>query len=256
MIKSKEIFGLTLAILFAGCGLVNVNGKTLGASQPSTSGGTSSSSVGAAVADGNPHDKFTVLDFKIGMPIQQEGFACAKTAEDSNRHCVKFLDSRCTGKPQKIGKLAYGERAPVGCFFDYSSEASYIDNEMLQQPSEVLTGEIKKTVPDKRALTTLHIWGTKNSASKIYDMDYQIPYDDLTESSKLYKALIAKYGEPSRNSGGRLKWNAGTTEVIVDCQYENCKISVEDRNFERNENTKQEEADEAKRRNNAPTPNL
>jgi hypothetical protein len=257
MIKRKEVVGIILAVLFAGCGLVKVNGKPLGSNELATSGGsTSNTSDGESVVDGSPHDKFSVLDIKIGMPIKQEGFICAKTAEDSNRHCVKFLDSRCTGKATAIGRLAYTERAAIGCFFDYSSEGSYIDGELLQQPSEVLTGEIKKTVPAKRALTSLHIWGTTNSTSKIYDIDYQIPYDDLTESSKLYKALVAKYGEPSQNSGGRLKWQGGTTEVIVDCQHENCKISVEDRNFERNENRKQEEADEAARRNRAPDPSL
>jgi hypothetical protein len=253
MMEQKAALGLALA-LFVGCGLVNVNGKTVGGN-PSSSGGSTSGGGGTLSSDGDPHDKFSVLDYKIGMSMQLEGFVCAKTAADSNRHCVKFLDPRCDGKAQKIGSLAYGERAAVGCFFDYEG-TTYIDGEMMQQPSEVLTGEIKKTVAAKRALTHLHIWGTKNSTSKIYDMDYQIPYDDLTESSKLYKALVAKYGEPSQNSGGRLKWLAGTTEVIVDCQYENCKISVEDRNFERNENRKQEEADEAARRNNAPTPTL
>jgi hypothetical protein len=190
------------------------------------------------------------------MPVEMDGFTCTKAADDEDRHCVKFLDSRCSGRPQNIGVLRYGEEAPLGCFRDYSSQATYLDGLLLQESSEVRAGLAgAKSLPERRQLTNLDLTGTKSKPSKIYRMVYTFAFDELTEDSKLYKSLVAKYGEPSyKNPPNEMRWKSGTTEVDADCSYLDCTLEVEDSHFEDVENRKQKEADDAARRNNAPTP--
>lgn len=48
-------------------------------------------------------DTFSILEMKIGMPIE--------------------------GKPGNLGFKRYGEKAPMGCHLDYSSSATYLDDD-------------------------------------------------------------------------------------------------------------------------------
>jgi hypothetical protein len=84
------------------------------------------------------------------------------------------------------------------------------------------------------------------------------PEDDLlSEDSKLHKALVAKYGEPTEIHSGKMRWKLDSTELIAQCiDNQNCQIVVEDRNFERNVEDEQREADAKKKRDAAPAPAL
>jgi hypothetical protein len=257
---SKYLLSVALFSLAAGCGLVKVNGKTVGSNPISTDGSTSeSSSAGGATAatSGNDHDRFSIQNVKIGMPVEgRDGFVCAKAIADEDRHCVKFLDSRCSDLPANIGVLRYGEKAPLGCFFDYSSTASYLDGTLMQESSEVRAGVSgAKSRPERRGLTSLSTRGTQSKPSKIYRMEYTFEFDQLTEDSKLYKALAAKYGEPSyKNPPDQMKWKGDQTAVDATCAYLNCTMIIEDGHFEEVERRKQEEADSREQRKNAPAP--
>ena len=76
---------------------------------------------GVALAQsGGAHDKLFVLDVKIGMPVEgRPGFVCAKaekteSGERKDRHCVKFVDDRCKGKPQAVARHVPRRRAHAG----------------------------------------------------------------------------------------------------------------------------------------------
>jgi len=254
---------LTLAVvLLASCGRLSVNGSASAAPPPPTSTSVPSSdsaSLGTkkTAPSGSAHDRFAVLDVKIGMPVDgRADFTCAKpTGTDvDERHCVKFLDSRCTNQPGNIGKLRYGEKAPLGCFFDYSGMATYLDGTLLQTSN---TGDSTDKRPIRKPLMNLYITGTKSKPSKIYSIWYMLAFDELTEDSKLYAALVSKYGEPSyKNPPNEMRWSADDTKVKADCDRAHCRIIVEDNKLEEIERRKQEEADGQARRNNATTPNL
>jgi hypothetical protein len=257
---STCLLSVTLLSLTASCGLVKVNGKTVGNNPISTDGSSadsSESSNAAASSSGNDHDRFSIQNIKIGMPVEgKDGFVCAKPIADEDRHCVKFLDSRCADQPANIGVLKYGEEAPLGCFFDYSSTASYLDGALMQESSDVRAGmRGAKSHPERRGLTSLYIRGTQSKPSKIYRMAYTFEFDQLTEESKLYKALAAKYGEPSyKNPPDQMKWKGDQTAVDATCAYLNCTMIIEDGHFEEVERRKQEEADARAQRSNAPAP--
>lgn len=207
--------------------------------------------TGRASAD-EGWDKFTLLDLKIGMPVQQTGFACAKQRgkDIEDTHCVKFTDPRCNGKPGAIGFKEYRDHAPPGCYLDYSSNATYLDDSLMQTPN---TGDSTDRRPIKKPLTNLHLIGTRSKPSKIYRMYYMVPPDDLAEDSKLYKALAAKYGEPVERHSGKVRWKLDNTKLEAYCIAErNCEITVEDLKFEDNERRKQEEADAKAKRKAAP----
>jgi hypothetical protein len=213
--------------------------------------------VPASAGPSGAHDKFSVLDLKIGMTLDgQKGFACIKPNEHTpDPHCVKFVDSRCAGKPAAIGQLAYGEKAPKGCYLDYSSNATFLDG-ALQQTSS--TGSVEdERKPIKKPLENVHLVGTQSNPSKIYRIDYMLGFDDLAEGSKLYKATTAKYGEPSyKNPPNEMRWKDDTTKLSANCDRASCEIRVEDSAFEQAENEQQKQGDTKSRHQSADAPKL
>src|SRR6266545_8376027 len=143
----------------------------------SIAGGTSTSGSGLTVAPGgsssptgrssgasaSDHDRFAVLDLKIGMVVTgRAGFVCAKPSGNTGRedtHCVKFLDSRCANKPSKISVLRYGEDSGPGCHFDPSSNATRLDNKLMQTAN---TGDTTDHTPIRKPLENVHIIGTQS----------------------------------------------------------------------------------------------
>jgi hypothetical protein len=253
------------ASLLAGCGLVKVNGNNVG-SKPTSSESSSTDSSGssdavAGAADGEPHDKLSILELKIGMPMEQAGFVCAKDAGFYNgAECVKFLDRRCNGKGANIGPKHYGDRAPLGCFIEERSVATFLDDALLQQRAEVGWGT-EKADPARYPLVNVHTYGTKSKPSKISRIVYTMAMDELASGSKasgskLYNALVAKYGAPKEIWSGKVRWRAGETSMEAYCDLTLCTLEVEDKKFEENENRRQEEVDAKVRQTNAPTPKL
>lgn len=256
-------------VFLASCGKLSMGGSTTtsggaspgGSSSSSDSSGSSSgqssSSQPSPAASGSDHDRFVVLDLKIGMPVDVAGFTCAKHSERKgaeNRHCVKFVDPRCEGQATNIGELRYGEKAPLGCFFDYSGEATFLDGTLQQTPN---TGDSTDKRPVRKPLMNVHIIGTQSRPSKIHTIWYMLGFDELTEDSKLYKSMTAKYGEPSyKNPPNEMRWKGDTTQMKAWCDRIHCEILVEDQKFEDNERDRQEEADAKARRQNAGDPKL
>lgn len=208
------------------------------------------------------HDKFSVLDLKIGMPVASaKGFTCIKerrtqSGERVEPICVKFLDSRCKGKPGAVGVLGYGDAAPRGCHFDPSSGATRLDNVLMQDPH---SGASDQPHNGRKPLNNIAFFGTRSDNSKIYRIEYMLDEDDVKSTdSKIYKALVAKYGEPTYpEHSGKVKWKLDGTELVAECRpYFNCSISVTDTNFERLEAAEQEAADKKKKADSAPTPKL
>ena len=115
----------------------------------------------------------------------------------------------------------------MGCFHDASS-ATYLDDVLMQDPH---TGATDQAHNGRTPLSNVHLIGTESTPSKIYRIVYTIPWDDLlSESSKLHKALVAKYGEPTEIHGW-MRWKIDTTELKVRCESTDCTIDVEDRKF-------------------------
>lgn len=208
------------------------------------------------------HDKFTVLDLKIGMSVASaKGFTCTKERKTQSGDrvdpiCVKFLDPRCKGRPSSVGMLRYGVDAPKGCHFDPSSGATRLDNVIMQDPH---TGATDQAHNGRKPLNNIAFYGTKTDDSKIYRIEYMLDEDDLKSTdSKIYQALVAKYGEPTYpEHSGKVKWKVDGTELVAECRpYFNCSISVTDRNFEQLENAEQEAADKKKKADSAPAPKL
>lgn len=212
-----------------------------------------------AQAASDAHDKLSVMDVKIGMPLEgRPGFTCDKekltaSGEREDRHCVKFIDDRCKGLPANVSRKGYGEKAPKGCYLDHSSQATFLNDVLMQDPK----GDTSQARNGRRPLANVHIIGTESSPSKIYKIYYMLPEDDLSESSKLHKALVAKYGEPRDIRSGMMKWKIDTTELTAECIAEShCEIIVLDRKFEEAEESAQKEADAGKKRDAAPAPKL
>ncbi len=216
-------------------------------------GGTSSADRNAkrAPAAAGAHDTFAVQDVKIGMPIEgRPGFTCDKEIVGKDRHCVKFLDKRCSGRPASVGVKRYSDAAPLGCFMDYSANATYLDGKLLQTAN---SGDSTDKRPMLSPLINIQLTGTRSSPSKIYQIHYMFAVDELTEDSKLYGALVAKYGEPSsKNPPIEMRWKSEDTKLKAVCQHDHCEIIVEDNAFEDLERRKQEEADSQTRHKNAP----
>ena len=252
-----------MALSLAACSLLSVNGKTPGSSSGNTNNPTSSDSSSGLSGPGNgdPHEKLSVLEFKIGMPIEQAGFVCAKDPGlYHGGECVKFLDRRCLGKPGNIAKKQYGEKAPLGCFIEAATVATFLDDALLQQRSEVSNG-LAKPDPARDALINVHTYGTKSKPSKISRIVYTMAMDELASGdrpsgSKLYNALVAKYGAPYEILSGKVKWRAGETLMEAYCDLSLCSLDVQDSKFEENENRRQEDADTKVRQTNAPAPKL
>ncbi len=266
MISNRRVLLLiALTSSLAGCGLVKVNGSTVGSSPASTganTGNNDSSSTGNSTTEaaGNAHDKLSVLDVKIGMPIDGiPSYTCTKdtrtaSGERKDRHCVKFVDERCKGRPTSIGSLNYGEKAPMGCHND-TAAGTFLDG-LLMQDSH--TGASDQVHNGRRPLANVHLIGTESTPSKVYRIWYMFAEDDLlAESSKVHKALVAKYGEPLETHSGKMRWKVDGTELVAECiPNNNCEIIVEDSNFEENVENAQKEADAQTKRDAAPTPQL
>lgn len=213
--------------------------------------------AGVARAQDEGHDKFSITDLKVGQPLLgHEGFVCHKQTPDEVKdrrelHCVKFTDPRCKGKPSAVGELRYGEDAPRGCFLDYSNSATYLDGKLLQTPN---TNDSSDKRPILKPLTHLHLTGTRSVPAKIYRISYFVPPDMLTEDTKLYQAMTAKYGEPSyKNPPIDMRWKNGDTALRAECVTDrHCEIWVEDSKFGDLERKWQEEADAKQKAKNAP----
>ena len=208
------------------------------------------------------HDKLKVLDLKIGMSVDAaKGFTCTKEKWTQSHVrigpiCVKFLDERCKGKPSAIGSLSYNEKAPKGCHYDPSSMATRLDNTIMQDPH---SGATDQPHNGRKPLNNVAFHGTKSDSSKIYRIEYMLDEDDVkSKDSKIYKALVAKYGEPTYpEHSGKVTWKADGTELIAYCQTNaNCTISVSDSNFESLENDEQKAIDAKKKASSAPAPQL
>lgn len=200
------------------------------------------------------HDKFTILEVKVGQPLDgRAGFTCDK--EDPNelreRTCVKFLDPRCEGKASNLGVLRYGDSAPRGCFLDTSSQATYLDGKLQQTPN---TGDATDKRPILKPLVHLQLKGTESRPSKVFRMWYLVAPDQLTDDSNLFKALVAKYGEPTeKRPPDDMRWRLGDVSLRATCNRDrNCDLVVEDRKFAELERKWQEEADAKERNKKAP----
>ncbi len=223
--------------------------------------GVSSQQRAAAAEPAGAHDKLFVLDVKLGMPLDgRPGFTCTKekrtaSGDREERHCVQFVDDRCKGRPAGIGAKRYGEKAPKGCYLDHSSHATYLDDLLMQDPN---TGDSSQARNGRKPLANVHLLGTRSTPSKIYEIEYMFAEDDLLdENSKLHKALIAKYGEPTEIHSGKMKWRLESTELVAQCTpNQNCSIDVEDRKLRENVEDEQNQADAQKKRDAAPTPKL
>lgn len=220
--------------------------------------------LGGARGDAQPAaDKLVIQGMKIGMAVEgNAGFVCTKQPAGANdeleeTHCVKFTDPRCTGKPAAIGKLAYGDSAPLGCFFDYSSFATYLDDTLQQTPNTGDTSDPRQKNP-KKPLTNIHLAGTRSKPSKIYRIDYTTAPDDLAEGSKLYEAMVAKYGAPtSKSPPTRMRWKADSSELDAQCNPPRaCELMLRDSKFREVEERRYMEATTRARRANAPAPQL
>ena len=220
------------------------------------------SSEQRAMADpsGGAHDKLFVLDVKIGQPVEKAGCVCTKekrtaSGEREDRHCVQFVDERCKGRPAGIGYKRYGEKAPLGCYYDYSSHATFLDDLLMQDPH---SGDTSQAHNGRKPLANVHLVGTESTPSQIYRIEYMFAEDDLlAESSKLHKAVVAKYGEPRETHSGKMKWKVDSTELVAQCtQNQNCEIDVEGRKYEENVERAQKEADAQQKRDAAPAPKL
>jgi hypothetical protein len=238
-------------------------GATTSASPPSASNTSNGESVSAdssaRAPSGSGHDKLGVLDVKIGMPLEVPGYTCTKdkrtaSGDREDRHCVRFVDERCKGRPTNIGKKRYGEKAPMGCFHD-TAGATYLDDVLMQDSH---TGATDQARNGRVPLANVHLVGTESTPSKIYRIWYTVAWDDLSnESSKLHKALVQKYGEPRDIHSSKLRWKIDTTELVAHCSSDRaCEIIVEDRKFEENVEDAQKEADLQQKRDAAPPPKL
>jgi len=259
--KKLNLVGIVVASGCVGAGGLSFGGPTSrGNATPAeqSAGAPTKSSQPAA---GGGSSKLSVLDVKIGMSIDSApGYTCTKdkltpSGERQDRHCVKFTDARCSGRPTGIGFKRYSDKVPMGCFLDYSSEATYLDGTLMQDPH---TGDTEQVRNGRKPLASVHIIGTESTPSKVYRIWYMFAEDDLlAESSKLHKALVAKYGEPREIHSGKMKWKVDTTEMYAQCiEHQNCEIVVEDRKFEENVEDAQKEADAQQKRSAAPAPQL
>jgi len=196
------------------------------------------------------------MDIEIGMPIKHEGYTCTPLDPNADSHCVKFLDTRCAGKPTGIHELRYGEEPPLGCFYDQSSAATYLDG-VLQQTPMVNNRNERPRSEVKKPLENVALTGTQSKPSKIYEIRYMLGYDDLREDSKLYTALRAKYGEArDKNPPNAMKWHLDNTDMEADCDWAHCSLRVIDREFDHAEDARQVESDASAQHQNAAAPKL
>ena len=191
-------------------------------------------------------NKFSIQGLKIGQPLAQPGFTCGAAwgtngAMASGRACVKFLDARCKGKKVLIYPV-HRKTEPNACVMDENAGGTFLDGKQVYPPLEAI-----------------RIVGTDTTAPLIQEISYQFAGDDITDTSNIGKALLAKYGEPEyRNPPIRFLWNADDTRLTADCRategadYDYCEVRVTDYAIGANEKALQTEADDAARIKAAP----
>jgi hypothetical protein len=202
----------------------------------------------ASAHAGGPSDIVIVDGVKIGMPVESlPGFVCDKPQpgpDRSDRHCVKFTDSRCAGKAAKVGSLRSNQEAPLGCFLD--GRATYLDGKLMQSHGDYNAERWKKP------LLHIAVSGTRSVPSKVYEVEYWVEEEPLTDDSKLYRALASKYGTPS-DKRSDVRWRVDTVEVKAEyLEHQYSSVLVGDRKFEDAERNKQEAADAQARQSGAP----
>jgi hypothetical protein len=196
---------------------------------------------------------FAIRGVELGLPLAgQDGFTCGPPRgtdgfTTQNHSCVKFLDERCAGRPTKIHNIRSTGDVPRGqsCFMEEFTGATYLDREYTAPP-----------------LQAIRIVGTDTDNPKIFEIEYTFAADDVTRDSKLGKALIAKYGEPSyENPPTQMSWKIGNASLDASCrtiggdnaaQGEYCRITVGDDDLDRREREMAEQRAEEQRRANAP----
>lgn len=200
-------------------------------------------------------DAFAIQGIKLGLPLEkQAGFTCGPPPgtdgfTTQNHSCVKFLDERCKGRKTKIHHIRVAADLPKGqtCFMDEFNGGTYLDREHKAPP-----------------LFALRITGTDTSNPLIFEIRYTFAADDLTSDSRLGRALIAKYGQPTyANPPTQMMWERGDTRLSAACrgiggdhadQGEFCEIIVEDRKLDQIERSIQDDANTAARAHAAPPP--
>jgi hypothetical protein len=192
-----------------------------------------------AVSGPETWKRYAVRGVELGTPrtaLKAKGFTCGKRA---NSRCYKVVDDRC-----KKGRCELKEDA-FGQWFELNGA--------------------------KTALDYISIATTETDSALAYDIRYVFgPRQLLTEDSPLGKALIAKYGEPTKvedaessdkEGGGRMLWwndevgNNGPN-IIVDCSTladKTCTLEAEDYGIASVERSKQDELDDKRKRAAAPS---
>jgi hypothetical protein len=194
--------------------------------------------------------KSALKDIVLGTEFYKvAGFSCGPDPGSKGfttyRHtCVKFLDDRCKGRELKIFHIRTTADLPRGqtCFMDEGSGATYLDRQYMVQP-----------------LSALAVVATDTTAPVIYEINLTLPADDLTETSNLGKALIAKYGQPTYSQPpSTMRWDMGDVHLSATCRVsqgptgEYCTIQVSDTVLLDAERAIQQAADEQQRHAQAP----
>jgi hypothetical protein len=194
--------------------------------------------------------KFALKDITLDSAFYKvSGFTCgpdpASRGFTTYRHtCVKFLDDRCKGRPSKINHIRTAAEVPRGqvCFMDEGSGGTYLDGAFVSP-----------------AMSSLSIVATDTTAPVIYEINLVLPPDDLTETSNLGKALIAKYGRPTSYDPPRqMRWDSGDVRLTANCRGtqgptgEYCTIQVTDTALLDAERSIQQAADDDERHSKAP----
>lgn len=194
--------------------------------------------------------KYALKDIALDTGFYKvAGFTCGPDPASSGfttyRHtCVKFLDDRCKSRPSKIFHIRTSADLPPGqtCFMDEGNGGTYVDRKFISPPLQALT-----------------IVATDTSAPVIYEINLTLPADDLTETSNLGKALLAKYGKPTYfQPPMTMTWESGDVRLSANCRTtqgptgEYCTIQVSDTVLLDAERGIQQAADEEHRHANAP----
>ncbi len=195
-------------------------------------------------------NKYALKDIALDTGFYKvRGFTCgpdpAEAGFTTYRHtCVKFLDDRCKGRPSKIFHIRTLADLPPGqtCFVDEGSGGTYLDRKFISP-----------------ALSSLTVVATDTTAPVIYEINLTLPADDLTDTSNLGKALIAKYGNPTNYDPPRsMRWQDGDVTLSASCRGtqgptgEYCTIQVSDTALLDAERAIQQAADEDKQHRDAP----
>ena len=213
----------------------------------SSSSSPSSSSDSSHVDRGDAWKRFTVKDVALGGELSKTaGFTCGPdpTLRGFSTYrptCVRFLDERCKERPHKINQTSSQDDYPKGqvCFMDAGNQGTYLDGKYMSPP-----------------LQAIAIVGTDTDSHRIYEIDYAFARDVLATDSKLGKALIEKYGQPTTTNGEQMDWTAGSVRMSAWCtdNEHQCQIRISDDSLLEAERGKQKAHDDAKAKHDAPAP--